>query len=200
MRKMLLKKWRSAWSRSKIQNAASSFGWRIMDFKEFLWDDGSMKNCFLTLQILPCSLICLLCSMFSPGQSTNTSSPLWKEWEYVYLSKRWKHRSSRENDSHRTKVQPWRNTAAAAAAKTVNDWTAWACAYLRVSKDPKAVCVWGKVRTNPDGLYKCLKKEGVFGALRGIKRESCSPKTANSMIQEIPQRHKVVWGAERLHV
>lgn len=160
--------------------------------------------CFLTLQILPSPLIsCLPCSMFDPGKNTSTYPPLWKEWEYLYLSKWWKHGSQRENDSHRSEVQPWSNSPATAEKK--REWT---------HEPYKHVCITVSIQI---GLIKKKKKLLVSKAseserilmdcksfwrkaLWGIKRDSCPPRTANGMIQEIPLRHKVVWGAKRLHV
>ncbi len=69
------------------------------------------------------------------------------------------------------------------AESRVDAWTVTACVYLCVSEDTmdeKQLVSEEKGRTNP--------------------LDSCTPKTANSMIQVIPLRQKAVWGAEELQV
>lgn len=91
---------------------------------------------FLTLQILSRPLIsCLPCSVLDPGKNNNTYPPLWKECEYLYLSKWWKHGSQRENDSHRSEVQFWRKTPEKQMKSRVDARTLGACVYLCVSSD-----------------------------------------------------------------
>ncbi len=135
IRRMLWKEWKISdcmfrercsvlrWVKNDDVNGAL-VGWWMC---EELCFSRAQEVRFLTLQILPSPLIsCLPCSMFDPGKNTNTYPPLWKEWEYLYLSKSWKRESRRENDSHRFKAQPWRNTPATAKTR-VGDWTARAC-------------------------------------------------------------------------
>lgn len=166
MRGMLWEEWRNShcmlretnpsWARCSVRCVKNDdgngalVGWWMC---EELCFSRAQEVCFLTLQILPSPLIsCLPCSAFDPGKNTNAYPPIWKEWEYLHLSKWWKHGSQQERERMIPEVQPWRNPPAAAETG-VDAWVS-VCVFVCQQRYRwwKTVSVWGEVRANPDGL------------------------------------------------